>query len=573
MSFFEAMFGDDFPDAFPHDGRSCKSQKTMLDLPAELLEIICRHLSKLDIKRLRLTSRDLAEKVELRVDRVYVSPNRANLDCLNSILNHPRYYLEVQEIVWDDAQLEELPTFDMFRDRIETDQAKARIVLENHLSTLFRSNTEDETEYKSIGAQDCIQDDGELTDIGKAMLLNANDEKSKNIIASRAASMSMEDSYILYQKLYQDERGIVKREWDVDALRRALEQLPNLKRITITSEAWRPWNLVPTYDTPFHRALPAGFRKPSVWPWVHGSNRGASGMFVPHLPADWRGYGIVMSVLASKPVLGLEELILDTGREYIGLPAELFLSANRDCTNSIRALSTTSLKKLQLSIMEFSIRTHEISTNTDQNGLLKGMISSAPNLEHLDLKWSPLPSSHPIAREPFGAELLRAHCPGLKTIALRHAGVRTEWLYNVITSLEKLEHVTLERVRLVEGTADTDYVFCLLQQHYAGRCSRGPRFTWIDYLGSYRTRRIARGGVSDWLVVLESELNAFLYDGGEIPITWVEQDQPYRRRDCVAFKPGVGWIMDARDPTVRIPNSAESVATVLATMNPWPLAN
>ncbi|KAF1927981.1 uncharacterized protein M421DRAFT_12687, partial [Didymella exigua CBS 183.55] len=353
MSFFEAMFGDDFPDAFAHDGRSCKSTKTMLDLPAELLEIICQYLSQLDVKRLRLTSGGLAEKVELRIDRVYVSPNRANLDCLKNILDHPRYCLQIQELVWDDAQLRHLPAFDIFRDHIESDQAKARVALEDHLSTLFRSNAEDEAEYESIGVKDCIQDDGELTEIGKAILLNANDEKSKTIIASCAASMSVEDSYVLYQKLYQDEREIVKREWDVHALQRALEQLPNLKRITITSEVWRPWNLIPVYDTPFHRALPAGFRKPSVWPWVDRSHLDtprppAFDESIQHLPAEWRGYSVVMSALVSKSVPTLQEFIVDTGHENVGLPKQIFALPTLDSTKSIRVFSTTPLKKLQL---------------------------------------------------------------------------------------------------------------------------------------------------------------------------------------------------------------------------------
>ena len=104
MSFMEGLFGDEFPEAF---GSGARNKKTITDLPAELLEIVCEHISKLDIKRLRLVSKHFASSVYLRIDRIYVSPNRANLDYLHQILAHPTYPGRVREIVWDDALLKE----------------------------------------------------------------------------------------------------------------------------------------------------------------------------------------------------------------------------------------------------------------------------------------------------------------------------------------------------------------------------------------------------------------------------------------------------------------------------------
>lgn len=573
MSFFEAMFGDDFPDAFARDGRSCKSKRTLLDLPAEILEVICQSLSKLDLKRLRLTSRELAGMVELRIDRVYISPNRANLDCLNNILNHPSYCLQVQELVWDDARLEQLPTFDVFRERIGSDQAKARVALEDHLSTLFQNNAEDDAEFESIGVQDCLQDDGELTDIGKAILLSANDEKSKDIIANRAAIMSVEDSYVLYQKVYQDEGEIVKRGWDVTALQRALEQLPNVRRITITSEIWRPWHLIPTYDTPFHRALPAGFRKPSVWPWVDRSHIDSPDLFAldesaQHLPAKWRGYSIIMSSLASRPVPNLQEFVLDTGSENIGLPKELFASPNLDYTNSIQVFSTIPLKKLQLSIVEHPIRGELRDRNIDDIGLLKGVISVTPNLEDLDLKWSLSPNYQDESFDEFFDEsFLRARCPGLKNIALRHARLSHDWLYHVITSLGNLVSVTLDKIYIETRTYREVSIFHRFQQHYAGRCFRGPNFTWIEYLRDPADPESVQLRTSKLWAVVDDELDAFLYDGGELPFESLFQGGA----QGALLKADFGWIMNGRDPTVHISKSNESIVAAIAMRNPWPI--
>ncbi|KAF2631004.1 hypothetical protein BU25DRAFT_325212, partial [Macroventuria anomochaeta] len=455
MSFFEAMFGDDFPDAFANgDGRSCKSRKTLLDLPAEILEIVCQSLSKLDIMRLRLTSRGLAEMVELRIERVYISPNRANLECLNTILNHPRYHLRVEELVWDDAQLEDYPTFEKFREALQSDQEKARAALEDHFSTFFQSGDGNDSEYESISVEDCIQEDGILTHIGKAILLSADDKKSRDIIATHAALMSVEDSYVLYQKLYQDEKEIIKRGWDVAGLQRAFTQLPNLRRITITSEVWRPWNPIPSYNSPFYRALPPGFRKPSVWPWVDRSHldspqpfyldRSKQDVSEHHLPAKWRGYSIIMSSLVASPATHLQEFVLDVGNETIGLPHELFALPNIDYTNTIRVLSTTPLKKLQLSFIEHVTSGYSGPASADID-LLMYVISAAPYLEHLDLKWNTLPHQ---TNSPFADGFLEQNCPRLKHVALRHAKIASAWLYNFVTNSENLEIVVLDKIEL-----------------------------------------------------------------------------------------------------------------------------
>lgn len=319
MSFFEAMFGDDFPGAFANgDGRSCKSMKTLLDLPTEIWEITSHYLSGLDIKQLRLTSSELAEKVALRIDRVYISPNRANLDRLKVILDHPQYRLRVQEIVWDDAQLLDYPTIESFRAALTSDRRKARAALEGHLHTLVEN-----ADYKLIDMKDCTQEDGRLSNFGKAILLSSDSQISKDLIAANAPTMSVEESYDLYQKLFQDEKEIIKRGWDVTGLQRALAGFPQLKRITLTSEVWKSsWSSpTPTHVTPFFRALPSGFQKPSVSSWIQPVAVPAPAqelreMFSQqHVPAEWRGYGIIMASLAANPVPHLEAFVVDAGTE------------------------------------------------------------------------------------------------------------------------------------------------------------------------------------------------------------------------------------------------------------------
>lgn len=568
MSFFEAMFGDDFPDTFDHgDGRSCKSKRTLFDLPAEVLEIMCQSLSKMDVKRLRLASKQLAETVELRIDRVFISPNRANLDCLNNILNHDGYRLRVQEIVWDDAQLDDYPVFELFQERIIADQEKARVALEDHLSTLFQDRDDHDPDYDSIGVESCFDEDGRLNQLGKVILLSADDPKSRDIIASHAASMSSEDSYALYEKLYQDEREIIKRGWDAAGLQRALTQFPNLKRITLTSEAWRPWFPVPIYDTPFYRALPPGFRKPSVWPWADSNYLGSaisSTHEIPnqHLPAKWRGYSIIMASLARNPVPSLQEFVLDTGQEMIGLPHGFFAVPRVDHTNIIEALSITPITKLQISFSDNvgTIRGRDVDAGHQAGfGLVQHVISTLPLLEHLDLKWI----FSPLARSPFPNILLQNHCPSLKFLALRHAQVAGSWLYNSIVNLKSLETVVLDKITLILNELDTQTTcvefFPRLRDHYASAALRGPRFTWIERLRIDPSDRIYRA-YTQWIVV-DDELDAFLYDGAESP--WILSEL----HDRQALKAAVGWVMDGRDPEFR----KRRDEVLIKQRNPWPI--
>jgi hypothetical protein len=57
------------------------------------------------------------------------------------------------------------------------------------------------------------------------------------------------------RQLFWDQERIVTEERDVKALRAAPRQLPNLRRIILTSEAWRPYYVFPLYETPFFRGL------------------------------------------------------------------------------------------------------------------------------------------------------------------------------------------------------------------------------------------------------------------------------------------------------------------------------
>lgn len=536
LSLMQELFGDDFPEAFASgSGYARKSKKSILDLPAELLAAVCEHVSKLDLKRLRLVNKRLAEKVELRIDRVYVSPNRANLECLKRILGHKRYCNQVQEIVWDDAQLEEYPSLEGFGQAIHDDERQLAKDIETRLEHVINGQEDDSPEYQALEYCDLFQD-GRLTDIAKGILLQYDDQTSRDLIARSAAMMSVEESYAIYQDLYRGQQEIMKKGDDVAALHHALAGFPNLRRVTLTSEAWRPWNNSPIYNTPFFRSLPPGFRKPSVWPWLGPRPRPtpsqtahidkAMSQDIRRLPTEWRGYSILVSTLVAMPNPKIEEFIIDTGNECTGLPHQLFAAPNMDFTLTLRMLQHLPLKKLKLAINSHGAAQMGYTYLT--SGLLFSALNAMPYLESLDLNTN----SHGRRNSPqacwidpttlFPSPLLKR----LKQFALRNT-VLLGNLSELISEMTSVKSITLDNIWSTSvGGFETSLssLFHLLRDEFALN-GRKPRFEVI--------LPIRQDGVEtsrSWLV--GEEISAFLYDGGECPF-------PCRQE--------MGWIVDDRD--------------------------
>ncbi|CBX93984.1 hypothetical protein IAQ61_003858 [Plenodomus lingam] len=544
LSLMKDLFGDEFPEAFAtSSGLGRASRKTILDLPAALLSLTCDHLSKLDIKRLRLTSQYLAKNVDLRIDRVYISPNRANLACLEWILKHPRHSNSVREIVWDDAQLEEYPTLESFRRAIDADDLQWTRKLEDRLEASTRDRTDGD--YYPLERDDFFHQDGRLSDPAKNILLRYDDRFSRAVLARNAMMMSVEDSYALYSRLYHEEQDLMKQGVDVAALEQALRSFPYLKRVTLTSEVWRPWHFVPRYDTPFSRSLPIGFRKPTVWPWCgrRPSQPGAelesrTGMLtVPingSLPGDWRGYTIVTSALLSQGN-GVEEFLIDSGSEPAGISHQIFRHPNQELDRTIQLFRTAPLRRLQIVLYD--------KVEFDDTGLMHNYLNRAlselSHLTHLDLKNSGGNMSCLFPDKILPPTLLAQ----LKIFALRGYMVAHPSLLSSLQQMVNAQQITFEDILLSynqptapsqhERLSNTQELFQELrvyytQQEYNTTIGR-PVYTWIQQCGytQYFFHRCR---------MVQEELNDYLYSGWDCPFHMHE------------IKENVGWVVDGRDP-------------------------
>jgi hypothetical protein len=547
MSFMEGLFGDEFPEAFGSGAQ--KSNKSILDLPAELLAVVCDELSRLDIKRLRLANKYLATNVDLRIISVYVSPNRTNLDFLRKILEHPRYRFQVVELVWDDAQLDEYADIDNFRAALLIDENMFQMEIERLLRNLSREAHEDNMVSGAFEHDEFFTEDGKLTEVAKGMLLRCGDQPSRDIIARYATMMSVEENYAIYDQLYREEQEIKKRGLDAAALQNALRACPNLQRIVLTSEVWRPWNLDPLYHTPFLRSLPPGFRKPSVWPWLDYRPQSTPAQSAHRdsimkatisnqsnsLPSEFRGYSIIISSLISTPSPQISEFIIYSGHETAGISHQLFATPNLDYENTFAMARAVPIKRLVLSFNSYGAdhtTEHSYLASTQLNIFLH----SLAHLQHLDLSPNCLARREPrsITPGPFSASHFSLQLLArLKTFALRNAQITHDDLLHIIKNMTSAQHITLDNLAI---SPQSNYLnlFRNLWQHYeynAGPLPR-PAFTVSELVpGSFRSR-----------LVFE-ELCEYLHGDSE----WEGIPFEDNGMEGVQIKRGVGWVVDDRD--------------------------
>lgn len=560
MSLMEDLFGEEFPEAFGSGGTN--SSKSILDLPSELLAIICEDLSGIDIKRLRLASVYLATHVDLRIDRVYISPNRANLQCLRNVLDHPRYKYQIAELIWDDAQLEPYPDVESFRHAIEADDRVIKGNIERLLWNLSKEHTDSDDESGAFDHDDLFDSNGELTEVAKGVLLRHDSQFARHVIARNATLMSVEESYEIYQALYRQEQEIIKKGHDAAALGYTLEHCPNLVRVVLTSEVWRLWHLQPVYDTPLRRSLPAGFRKPSVWPWLSQSPNdtparrdyrdNVMGNYIideeASLPTEFRGYSILVSALADLADTQVSEFIIYPGHETIGISHHLFTTPNADFTNTLTMAQDIPLTRLALSI-NAACCFHNPTTHLN-SGQLRTVLEAMTHLKHLDLSLNST-SRHKVSSDAtvrpaliFPTTLL----PRLETLSLRNATFPELELTQLITSLTSTQHITLDNINMTHAHQSslvipaTYPLFQRLWYHYhqyKAADATSPIFTVI---------RACREGWKSWMVC--EEVCFWLYEcgfGEDEEWCPFEMEVTYEIRERNGRGEGVGWMLSDRD--------------------------
>jgi hypothetical protein len=346
---------------------------TILDLNVDVLLLIFDCLIQRDIKALRLVCKAFESHAKLRFLRLFLSPSRTNIEVFHNVVSHHVFRLQVQEIVWDDARFKDYETRGFSDEKFFKD---ARVMTE-------------QIENNGTGSMACP----------------AIDIRRKELWGDAShTKMSLEDCFKIYCELYEEQQRIIASGEDVEALRRGLQYLPNLKRVTLTSEAWRLHPLFPVYETPFWRSLPPGFVMAPPWPWVGETNPGMVDSIDENLVTrpwtepheEWRGYSIVVSELLGNAARHqVSEFVVDVHRERTGISQRLFTSQNTDYLNTAQLFNMIKLTRLDLALNLKDIRCadgddDDIFTNVDSafwtKPLLKQALSKLNCLKHFHLQ-------------------------------------------------------------------------------------------------------------------------------------------------------------------------------------------
>ena len=352
----------------------------LASLPIDVFYLICDCLPQGDLKKVRLLNRTISKLVRLRFTRVFLSPNKTNINAFRGIAKSDDFRSQVREIVWDDARLK-------FYNR-------QRLSL--HDSAMLGEDLR-------LGCADTVsQEEKGFEHFEHDVECDEADVDEKEMLARRVElwganfnEMSLEDCFTVYNDLYDEQQEIIESGEDVETLLLGLTSFPNLERITVSSEAWRFKPLFPKFSTPFFRALPPGFRMPLPWPWLGDDDRETAEDEDPFeklkLPWDeahqeWRGYQIVISALLfSYPNHSVRELITDTNFERTGLSHQLFASDQQNVgyATTLQLFATVPLTRLELCLNVHTAE--ETSFSCFHNGLLRKALSHLSALKHLML--------------------------------------------------------------------------------------------------------------------------------------------------------------------------------------------
>ncbi|KAK4500387.1 hypothetical protein PRZ48_008576 [Zasmidium cellare] len=343
----------------------------MLQLPDDLLAYISSFLSNKEKRSLRLANRRLSLFFPLRIPRVFISPSYKDIEVFKAIAAHPIYRKQIKEIVWDDAKFEKFEPNDEEDDLLPEERAKNRIDFENarQQNLMFVTGGED----AFVKARAYGYDSLTAEPLSTAPVL---DEKY----------MSLDESFNLYNRLYEEQETIIQERLDVQAFKECLTAFTELQRVTITSEAYRPNIIAPCYPTPLIRSFSLGFNYPGPWPWMPETmDETLSDITWSEMKTHWHGVVIALEALAQCERL-IPEFVIDTHYEQLGIPYQLFDGPSEDL-NNLETLLEKGLRRLDLSINTFS-NFQNPGLRQLPRGLFKSVLAKATCLEHFSLHTS-----------------------------------------------------------------------------------------------------------------------------------------------------------------------------------------
>lgn len=291
--------------------------------------------------------------------------------------------------------------------------------------------------------------------------------RMEELWGSNPKEMTIEESFDLYNSLYDEQQAIIKSREDFETLTLGLTSFPNLERITLSSDTWFP--------TPFFRSLPPEFQMPLPWAWLgHDSDdlfeTQLQELMLPWntVQEEWQGYQIVISALTTTNY-SVKELIIDTNYELTGISYQLFTSEQSTGYNAtVKLFRTVPLTRLEL--MLNTTTAEEIGFSCFHGSSLRTTLSCLSSLRHLALGTSidtadddallDLDNSSGLVEDWLGVDEIipiNALKPNLRSLELRNFLLHGRSLYSALAELASLSTIYLDCVALSNDLTWRDF--------------------------------------------------------------------------------------------------------------------
>ncbi|KLJ13787.1 hypothetical protein EMPG_11286 [Blastomyces silverae] len=329
------------------------------DLANELLYAIFKHLPNSDIKNIRLTCRFLYIVTPLRLNPVFITPFRRDLDVLRSIANHPVFSEQITEVVWDDRRL--------------------HINEDSHIEV---------AQYYDTGADNVQPSTEHLAPVDDSSSRASQRGTFQKVLSKLYGHMGeWERANHLLLRLYDEQQSVLESNEDVETFRFALQAFPRLRRVTIAKNCPNTCAELHRYSTPLMRLLPAWLVKP--WP-CSVIEDGDGCHMAEHTRRAY--HAAVREISRSSRVVS--EFVMEHGCRGIDLFDDfpIFNAPKEDFMLLIM--------KNNLTILEYTLDGYIRRWDDIQKEILRMTFACARALEHFTLNMSPRPPRYIIQQSP-----------------------------------------------------------------------------------------------------------------------------------------------------------------------------
>lgn len=384
----------------------------LVTLPQEICDAIRPHLPTKAIKNLRLTSSKCCAAFPLHFRRVFLSANSCNIRVMREIASHPVYRLQVEELVWDDAQLARCPDK---RDRFALagahgDSDADEDSDEDFDYSYFPYNEKSAPDNQNDDVVELPSDDSRpswfrrLCKLSERMLKASPGLDGPTPYHMRKrdrwqAAWDLDTCWTYYQNLLADESQVMDSGADKAAMRYALTAFPSLTKITLTPAA-HGLLFTPIYETPMIRSLPDQliYPIPRGWPYfnrfstqdmpdvIPWNDNTDIGVFrIPGAAAGeknrslWRGYSLVLDCLATTDH-NIREFDIDSHGVETGINCYAVCHDCPERDNFIKLCSRDGFRKLHLELYVNGIECYDYAPLQDNR--LRSALSAAADLEY-----------------------------------------------------------------------------------------------------------------------------------------------------------------------------------------------